>query len=631
MRQRLEIRLGRKKRREVVISSLVVLGIFVGSTFSMNVFAGSLGSVQFSPSTDLVNSISLYTIRFTTATTATINTILITFPAGFNIALAILVTESGLPSATKITITGQVINYSFTAKSISSKTNVFFIFQGIKNPSASGSFSSTATVQTKNGATLVDSGSSVAFSVRQLTTGDISTSSSLTIAALSTGTLTVTGAATFKSSVTTTGLLTASGGISTTNVAASGTLSVTGLLTANGGIPVPTGKSVSLAGTSSLIVGAGTSEILTIQGIEISESFDQFILASSSSLLYVGDGPSVPLALYNSTPSLLAYWDNHGNLHEEYGLTAQSVSATGAISGASLNVGAGSISGGAISFTGSLSSSSGEFFVTSAGNLLIGFGSSPLGGAIEADTSGNFYINNKLHIDSSGNIFSNGGLAFAYNGGAIAQFQVSGTTGAVTSSGTITAANFFTAGTLCVASCTFDVNGVGQVTTASINFASLDKNALPSFDSDCNPGYQEGLAWPTCETVTSPSFTAPAKAVAIVTVTVTFLPITTQPDNYIVDLFHTTYPGAVVVGGDSYYISVMGGPLISEGPAYFLPTDNSWTTVTVVWEVFNIGAGTSGIFNSTLVGNGGNTNNWEPTNVNIIDHQVTYLMIPALS
>jgi len=260
----LKIQGSRIHRKSLAMLALTV--ILFSSMFSVNVFAGSLGSVQFSPTTDLVNSVSLYTIRFSTATTATINQVLITFPSGFGLGSAKLVTETGLPVATKITIAGQVINYSFTAKSISSTTNVFFIFQGIKNPLAAGSFSLTATVQTKNGATLVDSGSSVAFSIRQLTGADISTSSSLTIAALSTGTLTVTGAATFKSTVTS-----------------------TGLLTANGGIFIPSGQELQIGGSLSGLPGlaVGNGLFVNSTGFVSEHGFDNYGASCISSYFHL--------------------------------------------------------------------------------------------------------------------------------------------------------------------------------------------------------------------------------------------------------------------------------------------------------------------------------------------------------
>ena len=318
------------KRKNVAIASLALVGIFLLSSFSTQAFAfGTLGGVQFSPSTDLVNSSSQYIIRFSTATTATINQVLIIFPSGFGVGSAKLMTEGGLPSATKVSSSGQVINYSFTANNIAKKTNVFLIFSGIKNPSSAGSFSTTAIVQTWDGTTMVDNGTSAAFSIRELTGSDISTSSSLTIAALSTGILTVTGAATFKSSISATGLIAAHGGIATTTLSASGaatfasTVTTTGLLRANGGIST---SSETFGGT--LILSSGL----------ISDSSASLMIKSTGSNPFGGGGTvqicsayggfstgtsSYPFSVTNGvfcTGSLLAWIDSSGGFSSAKGL-----------------------------------------------------------------------------------------------------------------------------------------------------------------------------------------------------------------------------------------------------------------------------------------------------------------------
>lgn len=211
--------------------------------------------------------------------------------------------------------------------------------------------------------------------------------------------------------------------------------------------------------------------------------------------------------------------------------------------------------------------------------------------------------------------------------------------GNVITGGNVTAENFMTAGQLYVASGTFHVNGAGQITTAScgaarlepgsVGFNSFGANALPSYDEDCsNTGSGvEGVAWPSCSKVTSLSFTAPANAMALVFVTVSFIPISAQPNGYLVDIFHTTYPGATIVGGDPWY---EGAPPTYIGQGDYLPAVGTWTTDTICWEVYGITAGTTGYFNSTIIGNADNSPAYEPTNVNMIDQQVTYVLLPAL-
>ncbi len=338
-----------------------------------------MGTVQFSPSTDLVNSVSLYTIRFTYISVEAINQILFTFPSGFNIASAKFVTETGFPAASLISISGQTINYSFPQAKVSS-TNAFFIFQGIKNPSSAGTFSTTAIVQVKNATAFVASGSSSAFSVRQLTGADISTSSSLTIAALSTGTLTVSGAATFKSTLTTTGLLTANGGIATTSLSA--TSATIGSLSLSTSTLSAKGTNVNLYLTSSdgttLIVGLGNSpftlydhlgkELLSVDGLGVVYTKNIVVTGPSNLMLdngtvCVGDNPSggTPCGGHVELDSSGFLYAGSGNFE---------VDSFGNIFGSgSIHVAGGATIGGSLDVTGGATIGSGGFVVDSVGFL----------------------------------------------------------------------------------------------------------------------------------------------------------------------------------------------------------------------------------------------------------------------
>jgi len=327
--------------------------------------------------------------------------VLFVFPTGFNIVTAKLVAETGLPVATSILISLQTINYTFAATSFKAGTSVFFIFQGIQNPSSAGTFSSTATVQTRDGKVIVDSGTSTTFSIRQLGGADISKSSSLTIAALSTGTLTVSGAATFKSTVTTTGLLTANGGVSTTSLSA--TLAKIGSLSLSGSTLSAKGTNVNLYLSSSdgtkLLVGLGNSPLslydhlgnllLSVDGLGV--IYTKQIDVTGSSSIFLNSG--IICAGTGSTPcGGKAELDSSGALYASNG--AFSVSSGGVLSAAAVSASSGIFAGfyiqlgnpsvffvdnsGDVISSGALSVAKGLFGVDSTGQIItksVGFNS----------------------------------------------------------------------------------------------------------------------------------------------------------------------------------------------------------------------------------------------------------------
>src|SRR2546426_4606566 len=75
--------------------------------------AGALTNVFALPSNNVFKGTGYYNIGFTTATTGTIKTIEITFPAGFNVAGAKLIQTQGT-GAGSLSVTGQTVKYTIT-------------------------------------------------------------------------------------------------------------------------------------------------------------------------------------------------------------------------------------------------------------------------------------------------------------------------------------------------------------------------------------------------------------------------------------------------------------------------------------------------------------------------------------
>jgi len=132
---------------------------------------------QVYPTNDIVNSRAGYQIIFTTGTTAPIKQVEVDFPSGTNIANTKLLDTAGLGPGI-YTISGQTITYTVAPEVlVPANTELRLQFDNILNPSVPDA-NLTVRITTKDSAgSAVDSGTSLAYKIRQIGTEDISNKS----------------------------------------------------------------------------------------------------------------------------------------------------------------------------------------------------------------------------------------------------------------------------------------------------------------------------------------------------------------------------------------------------------------------------------------------------------------------
>jgi hypothetical protein len=142
-----------------------------------NIFTASPTANQLYPTNDLVNSRAWYQLIFTTETTAPINQVEVDFPPGTNIANAKLVDTAGLGPGI-YTISGQTITYTVAPEVlVPANTELRLQYDNILNPSIPDA-NLTVRITTKDTAgSVIDSGTSLAYKIRQIGTEDISNKS----------------------------------------------------------------------------------------------------------------------------------------------------------------------------------------------------------------------------------------------------------------------------------------------------------------------------------------------------------------------------------------------------------------------------------------------------------------------
>jgi hypothetical protein len=132
---------------------------------------------QLYPTNDLVNSRAWYQVIFTTGTTAPIKQVELDFPPGTDIANAKLVDTAGLGPGI-YTISGQTITYTVAPEVlVPANTELRLQYDNILNPSIPDA-NLTVRITTKDTAgSVIDSGTSLAYKIRQIGTEDISNKS----------------------------------------------------------------------------------------------------------------------------------------------------------------------------------------------------------------------------------------------------------------------------------------------------------------------------------------------------------------------------------------------------------------------------------------------------------------------
>jgi hypothetical protein len=132
---------------------------------------------QVYPTNDIVNSRAWYQIIFTTGTTAPIKQVEVDFPSGTNIANAKLLDTAGLGPGI-YTISGQTITYTVAPEVlVPTNTELRLQFDNILNPSVPDANLTVGIITKDNAGSVVDSGTSLAYKIRQIGTEDISNKS----------------------------------------------------------------------------------------------------------------------------------------------------------------------------------------------------------------------------------------------------------------------------------------------------------------------------------------------------------------------------------------------------------------------------------------------------------------------
>ena len=137
--------------------------------------AGALTNVFALPSNNVFKGTGYYNIGFTTATTGTIKTIEITFPAGFNVAGAKLLLTQGT-GAGSLSVSGQTVKYTIaTPVSVPASKSMIIMIGNIVNPAVT---SNQVSVATKDATAAIIDGptNSATFSLIQVTNSMIGSS-----------------------------------------------------------------------------------------------------------------------------------------------------------------------------------------------------------------------------------------------------------------------------------------------------------------------------------------------------------------------------------------------------------------------------------------------------------------------
>lgn len=152
---------------------MILLSIFSTTFIFMYqlAFAGTLTNVLDMPASNVVQETALHVNQFTTATTGTIKTINMVYPAGFVVSGVKLVEVTNIGAGT-LSVSGQTVTYTVTsAVSVGSGVVIKIKVANIVNATT---LSNTITVTTKtSGGSTIDTGTSAAFILTQVNSGMI--------------------------------------------------------------------------------------------------------------------------------------------------------------------------------------------------------------------------------------------------------------------------------------------------------------------------------------------------------------------------------------------------------------------------------------------------------------------------
>jgi hypothetical protein len=158
--------------KSFIIGSILILVISVTAMiFSLQVhtaMAAPLITPLSEPTSNIVNTKASYEILFTTATTGTIKTITVAYPAGFSVGAAKLVERIGIGAGT-LSASGTVLTYTVSSPvSIPAGIPIRLEFANIIHPGIPGAF--PVTITTKGTFNIIDGPTSSTTSIAQIGT-----------------------------------------------------------------------------------------------------------------------------------------------------------------------------------------------------------------------------------------------------------------------------------------------------------------------------------------------------------------------------------------------------------------------------------------------------------------------------
>jgi hypothetical protein len=135
--------------------------------------AALLGPATFR-STDLVSSTAIYEIQFFTTTTAVIDKIDITFPAGTGVAFASILERTGITGPATVTKSGTTVTLDLnTPVNVPAGTLVRFEMVDLINPPNPANYKISVTTKTQSNVPIDGPSLSPAYTIRQVSTGMI--------------------------------------------------------------------------------------------------------------------------------------------------------------------------------------------------------------------------------------------------------------------------------------------------------------------------------------------------------------------------------------------------------------------------------------------------------------------------
>jgi hypothetical protein len=147
-------KLGESSNCSAIFSASILITSMVCTTALVDIkhaMAASLTGTRTQPTSNIVTTKASYEILFTTATTGTIKTVTIAFPAGYTVGPAILVERAGI-GAGGLSASGTTLTYTISSPvRIAAGTPIRLELATISHPATPGTYSISITTYNNKG------------------------------------------------------------------------------------------------------------------------------------------------------------------------------------------------------------------------------------------------------------------------------------------------------------------------------------------------------------------------------------------------------------------------------------------------------------------------------------------------